>query len=801
MKNRFLLLFVVLFSSAFFAQNMTGIKVCVNPGHGGHDPANDRFIQATGFWESDGNVDKGLYLRDILKAWGCEVIMTRTTNNDADDLPLSQIVSIANSNNVHHMHSIHSNAHNSQVNYTLLLFQGGNNTPTYPNSKVMGQYVLNEIYAANRTTSTMLSGDFDFYGTGAPYLGVFKGLTMPGTLSEGSFHDYIPESWRLMNTSYRKHEAWAIARAFVTFWGKTPNGTGTVAGLVRDPVQGVSYFGISSKSDHIKPLNNISVTLQPGNRTYKGDQFNNGFFFFDSLAPGQYKVIISAPDYYTDSVDVSVTASKTTFADRNLRYDTTSAPSAVSYTPASSTDSVKATAQVRINFNKKMSRSASESAFSISPKVTGTFSWENEDRTLVFTPAAGYEASTRYTVAISAAAKSYWGTPVAAPLSFSFVSQYRTRLTFEKSYPAEGQMDVPVKVLKLRLQFDAQINSQYTQSNIKVFETARPGIEFYPSFTHTVENGKGVIYAEILDTLLNNTKYSVELNTGLVDVGGSGLGMKKTVHFTTTNELYFNGNIIESFEIKGIWQHPVKGPESKYIDTLYTTGSSFNYTSARKLYGDFGGRLAYSFLQDSLGLCQYISTQPASIGSSSEGEFGMWVLGDLSGNILEYKFSNSSGSGFTVFADSLNWTGWKLKRIPVSKIMLSGEKRFSAINIRQVKGGLKKSIIYVDDAQNDIVMPVEQTVNGLPANYSLAQNYPNPFNPSTFISYSLPENAMVTLKVYDLLGREVATLVNGQQKAGIYRVNMNAGNLTSGVYIYKISAGRYSESKKMMLVK
>ncbi|MGE5497447.1 MAG: Ig-like domain-containing protein [Syntrophothermus sp.] len=801
MKNRFLLLCVVLFSSALFAQNMTGIKVCVNPGHGGHDPANDRFIPATGFWESDGNVDKGLYLRDILKAWGCEVIMTRTTNNDADDLPLSQIVSIANSNNVHHMHSIHSNAHNSQVNYTLLLFQGGNNSPTYPNSKVMGQYVLNEIYASNRTTNTMLSGDFDFYGTGAPYLGVFKGLTMPGTLSEGSFHDYIPESWRLMNTSYRKHEAWAIARAFVTFWGKTPNGTGTIAGLVRDPVQGVSYFGLSSKSDHLKPLNNVLVTLQPGNKTYKGDQFNNGFFFFDSLAPGQYKVIVSAADYYTDSVDVSVTASKTTFADRNLRYDTTSAPSAINYIPASATDSVKATAQVKITFNKKMSRTACESAFSITPSVAGTLSWENEDRVLVFTPTGGYDKATKYTVTLSASAKSYWGTSVTAPVTFSFVSLYRNRLIFEKSYPASGQTDIPVKVLKVRLQYDAQLNAQTTIANVKIFETKRPGIEFYPSFSTVVENGKGVIYAEILDPLLSNTQYSVEMNTGLVDVNGSGLGEKKTILFTTTNEIYFNGNIIENFETKGIWQHPVMGPESRYIDTLYTTGSSFNYTSARKLNGDLGGRLAYSFLQDSLGVCQSISTQPASIGSSSDGEFGMWVLGDLSGNILEYKFSNKSGSNITVAADSLNWSGWKLKRIPVSKIMISGEKYFSAINIRQVKGGFKKSIIYVDDAQNDIVMPVERTGNGLPENYSLMQNFPNPFNPSTFISYSLPENALVTLKVFDLLGREVATLVNGQQKAGIYRVNMNAGNLTSGVYIYKISAGRYSESKKMMLVK
>jgi len=86
-------------------------------------------------------------------------------------------------------------------------------------------------------------------------------------------------------------------------------------------------------------------------------------------------------------------------------------------------------------------------------------------------------------------------------------------------------------------------------------------------------------------------------------------------------------------------------------------------------------------------------------------------------------------------------------------------------------------------------------------NYELAQNYPNPFNPSTEIKYSLAKDSYVTLKVYDMLGKEVAELVNGQQTAGTYIQTFNASNLPSGIYVYKLTAGKFSSAKKLMLMK
>ena len=85
--------------------------------------------------------------------------------------------------------------------------------------------------------------------------------------------------------------------------------------------------------------------------------------------------------------------------------------------------------------------------------------------------------------------------------------------------------------------------------------------------------------------------------------------------------------------------------------------------------------------------------------------------------------------------------------------------------------------------------------------FDLYQNYPNPFNPSTTINYTIPERSNVNLKVYDLTGREIATLVQEVQEAGGHSVNFNAEKLSSGVYFYKITAGQYSSVKKMILIK
>ena len=99
---------------------------------------------------------------------------------------------------------------------------------------------------------------------------------------------------------------------------------------------------------------------------------------------------------------------------------------------------------------------------------------------------------------------------------------------------------------------------------------------------------------------------------------------------------------------------------------------------------------------------------------------------------------------------------------------------------------------------------VEVTVNNLPAQFELSQNYPNPFNPSTIIKYTLPSKEFVQLRVFNVLGNEIATLVNEAQEAGNYTIEFNAAKInitTSGIYFYRLEAGSFVDSRKMTLVK
>jgi hypothetical protein len=91
--------------------------------------------------------------------------------------------------------------------------------------------------------------------------------------------------------------------------------------------------------------------------------------------------------------------------------------------------------------------------------------------------------------------------------------------------------------------------------------------------------------------------------------------------------------------------------------------------------------------------------------------------------------------------------------------------------------------------------------SNVPKTYSLSQNYPNPFNPVTRISFDLPKQGFVNLKVYDILGKEVKTLVNEVRGAGSYSVDFNASEFSTGVYFYRLEANGFTDTKKMMLIK
>ncbi|MBU1679960.1 MAG: T9SS type A sorting domain-containing protein [Bacteroidetes bacterium] len=128
-----------------------------------------------------------------------------------------------------------------------------------------------------------------------------------------------------------------------------------------------------------------------------------------------------------------------------------------------------------------------------------------------------------------------------------------------------------------------------------------------------------------------------------------------------------------------------------------------------------------------------------------------------------------------------------------------GKTLFFAVNYADTTR-IYSSKMLVDENGN-IVGGIENYDSNIPIKYYLSQNYPNPFNPATTIKYSVPTEAHVTLKIYDILGRDIATLINEQKRPGAYEVNFNASNLPSGVYFYRIETTNFSQIKKLILIK
>lgn len=109
---------------------------------------------------------------------------------------------------------------------------------------------------------------------------------------------------------------------------------------------------------------------------------------------------------------------------------------------------------------------------------------------------------------------------------------------------------------------------------------------------------------------------------------------------------------------------------------------------------------------------------------------------------------------------------------------------------------------YLSDKYNIVITGVDNYQNkSIPESFDLYQNYPNPFNPSTNIKYSIPKSSLISIKVYDIIGNEIKTLVNEEKQIGTYELTWNAANLPSGVYFYRIQAGSFVETKKMILLK
>lgn len=156
-------------------------------------------------------------------------------------------------------------------------------------------------------------------------------------------------------------------------------------------------------------------------------------------------------------------------------------------------------------------------------------------------------------------------------------------------------------------------------------------------------------------------------------------------------------------------------------------------------------------------------------------------------------FVGTEGGGvFLSTNNGTNWTGINtgLSNKRVHAMIIHGGTIFAGT----AGGGIwKRSLSQITS--------VESMLNNFPVNFTLQQNYPNPFNPSTQITYSIPKLSNVSIKVYDILGQEIATIVNDKKPKGVYTIRWDAQNVPTGLYFYRLVTGEYELIKKMIITK
>lgn len=316
MKNFVLLILFIAFLTNINAQQFAGYKFCIDPGHGGHDPSNDRKIELPYgiiFWESEGNLQTAFHLDTILNSLGANTKLTRMANDDADDISLSERSTIANDFGADFFQSIHTNGGDGSANYSLVLYKEVNGVPAIAASKTMADLMAPVLMNLLRTTNAYSRGDYSFLGFN---LGVLRNAQMPSVLSEGAFHDYPEEGLRLKSTWFSQNYAWAIAKSYLQFYNKTGFSKGRVGGVISDDFTLEAINGVK-----VETGSGISCTT---------DENYNGFYALD-LTPGSYTLTLSKDGYISKDVQVNISANQYTRLDIQLTYFNNGVPRADFY--------------------------------------------------------------------------------------------------------------------------------------------------------------------------------------------------------------------------------------------------------------------------------------------------------------------------------------------------------------------------------------------------------------------------------------------------------------------------------------
>ncbi len=779
---------ILLAVTALMAQNLQGTTIYVNPGHGGFD-SDDRNIaiapfasgDQNGFWESQSNLDKGLQLVDMLKKAGATVYISRVTNTTDDDLSLSEIVRMANEIDADYMLSIHSNA--GVTNYVLQLYAGVDvgDTETYPTptpcsdeSRAISTIIANNLYTNQVNTWASVPtvrGDKTFGRTAMQWsdgYGVLRGLNVPGCISEGSMHDYIPETYRLMNMDYKWLEAWHFYKSFCSYFKGGDITTGNIAGTVHDSRNKnlANYFMIKGTKDELLPLRKAKVTLTPGDSVYTTDDLYNGIYIFKNLAPGTYQVKFEMEGYTPQTEALVVKANETTYFNVMLNMIRNTPPEVINYSPKIElTDSVECSTPIIFEFNWDVDIESAINAFSIVPNVEGTISFEDSQHRMLFKPNKPYEKSTLYTVKLDKSLKHPGNISMTQDFSFQFMTKNRNRLEMFAYYPKANDESVYYVKPNFEFRFDRELDPLTIRDAIKVYDSK--GVELAKN-SRSIKTNKLVSPYGSNSFMLNNDlvsgeTYKVTLDRNVIDVVGIDIVEPIEYTFKASDVKVTDKTIAEEFEASNLFTYDAEAS----VDVA--SALAIRNTS-QKLFGTSSYNFQYSFNNLSDGNAVYKVTVPTLVVNSSK-VIGAHIYGDLTGNNIYMQFTSGSDIQYVKLSE-LDFLGWKYVEVPLNNLTEGESYTFTGIKLEQKN----KPVTSMGGFYLDNLLLYDGLISYIPTNkISGLQIYPNPVSDVLHVSFQ--NGDVQSLELYSL---------SGVMMKSIEKSEMDVATVPAGTYILKI---------------
>ncbi len=704
-------------------------RIYINPGHGGYT-GDDRNMaiypfasgDTLGFWESSSNLHKGLKLDTMLRTLGFQTMLSRVLNREEDDRALSAIVAEANAWESDFMLSIHSNAGNPS-NYILQLYAGidlDDTQKTYPTptpcsdeSRAITTLLGNILYENEVTCwsrEPVISGDKTFarkiMGWSNGY-GVLRGLTVPGTISEGCMHDYIPETYRLMNMDYKWRESFYFARTFMEYFCHAELPYGAIGGQLRDSYQKQISPDIHPRRgsrDELRPLNRATVELyQDGKlvQTYTTDTLYNGCYFFWNLQPGKYVVKGKKDGYYDYSDTLDVVNNKIVYSNMLMSMQRQTPPEVIAYTPkVELTDSVQVSTQITLSFNWDMREDSTAAAFSISPAVDGTVTFEDGARSMRFTPATRFEPGVEYMVTLSTKAchpDANWPNHLKKPFTFKFRTLYRGHVNIVQTYPKAGDKDIPLQPSFITF-FDANIVGSVASKNVAVLDTAGKTMKINSrSFSHNKASKQyGSSTFELVAALAPESDYRLVWYPDVKDVEGILLMDTVVIPFRTGKALASDIPVVNVLDTVFF-----DGDLETSVGT--TTAYGFRNTNT-KVNGQASNQIYYTFTEPSAEAV-YTALDPSLVIGNSNSRLGMQVFSDYSFNELYARWAVAGDVQYTKIC-TLDYAGWKFCEADMSTLPAGVDYQFMGLRLVHTADSEKASgSFYVDDLSAQYVEP------------------------------------------------------------------------------------------------